>query len=711
MQARTGWRWLEWVTIATILCLAASPASESLAQAPTPISACGTISTPGNYMLTADLQTGGHCFVIAASSVGIDLNNHTISGAGTSGSSAITDGGVDEGPLVIVNGKIKGFYDGILLYGSSHVTIDKVDSSGNLEDGIYIVGGLNTVTNTTVSNNGGDGLRVRGATNLISKVTATGNKTDGILSEGGSTLVTDCTATSNGSGIEADGGSNFLTNLKVMRNGSGIDAFGGSNSLINSVVTHNSGHGFSSADDHNVVDGSNVSDNGNVGILLPGSNNLVNASVANGNGGDGISLGYGAAGGNLVTGSTANSNSGGSGIVLVGTGSLNIVSRSEANNNGSGGVGIACPGNVFKVTAHNNSGPNLSISNGSCAEAGVVGAPSPTALSACSATPLKAGSYVVTRNLSAAGNCFTIGGSPIAIDLGHHTITGNGTGSAITDGGTAFQSIIIADGKIENFASGINLPASSTVTVDSVNASSEINEGIFIGGSGNTVTSVEANDTRGVGMGIASCCNTIAGAVANGNSGSGIDVEGAFDLLTHVSVNQNGHDGLDCKGNCFVTAVKAKNDRFSGLFLPNPVNSVTDSLIADNAGGSIALGPSSAVNHSEVKGNGGAAGIYSWYGIVVNATVSNQNTGDGMDFGVITGDSLVAASGAAHNQGDGIAGNGEDSIARSVADSNGKTGVTLPCPGNVYSLVADHNPSGNLSESGSGCVNLLNNAP
>jgi len=43
------------------------------ARADTPISACGTLSSPGNYFLTSNLTATGDCLVIAANNVAIDL--------------------------------------------------------------------------------------------------------------------------------------------------------------------------------------------------------------------------------------------------------------------------------------------------------------------------------------------------------------------------------------------------------------------------------------------------------------------------------------------------------------------------------------------------------------------------------------------------------------------------------------------------------------
>src|SRR5579864_185348 len=48
-----------------------------------PISACGTLSSPGAYFLTKNLSATGDCLVIAASNVAIDMKGKTITGNGS----------------------------------------------------------------------------------------------------------------------------------------------------------------------------------------------------------------------------------------------------------------------------------------------------------------------------------------------------------------------------------------------------------------------------------------------------------------------------------------------------------------------------------------------------------------------------------------------------------------------------------------------------
>ena len=57
-----------------------------------------------------------------------------------------------------------------------------------------------------------------------------------------------------------------------------------------------------------------------------------------------------------------------------------------------------------------------------------------TPISAC-VTITASGSYVLTRNLVAAGDCLAVAADFVTIDLAGHLITGNGTGAGIRDSG------------------------------------------------------------------------------------------------------------------------------------------------------------------------------------------------------------------------------------------------------------------------------------
>jgi hypothetical protein len=148
-KAKAGW--LSVIVSVAILGLgnAASAARPNTAAAPIPITSCETISAPGNYLVTANLTAASDsdCLVIAANGVGINLGKHTLTGSGANPGNGITDDGAGMNHIVIANGKITGFNNGVSLTSTggvlyrSYVTIDNVNSSSNKGDGAELGSG------------------------------------------------------------------------------------------------------------------------------------------------------------------------------------------------------------------------------------------------------------------------------------------------------------------------------------------------------------------------------------------------------------------------------------------------------------------------------------------------------------------------------------------------------------------------------------------
>ena len=63
-----------------------------------------------------------------------------------------------------------------------------------------------------------------------------------------------------------------------------------------------------------------------------------------------------------------------------------------------------------------------------------------------------------------------IAAANVAIDMKGKTITGNGTGAAITDNGIEYNFAIIANGKIRNFDDGIDLSHSGEAIISNVDS-------------------------------------------------------------------------------------------------------------------------------------------------------------------------------------------------------------------------------------------------
>ena len=69
----------------------------------------------------------------------------------------------------------------------------------------------------------------------------------------------------------------------------------------------------------------------------------------------------------------------------------------------------------------------------------------------------KPGSYKLTRNLTATGDCLVITADYVTINLNGYRILGDGTGHCITDDGNALEGIVIINGTVAGCLDGIHL--------------------------------------------------------------------------------------------------------------------------------------------------------------------------------------------------------------------------------------------------------------
>ena len=156
MLSRIATRQSTALTFAIAGLLLAGPA----ARAQTVLTACGDITSAGNYALGNNITAAGDCFTLKASNVAIDFKGKTLTGNGTG--AGIRDDETARNYAVISNGKIRNFYDGINVRASGNATIHEMDVSGNTSTGILITGCCSTLEAVKANENGGDGIFIRG---------------------------------------------------------------------------------------------------------------------------------------------------------------------------------------------------------------------------------------------------------------------------------------------------------------------------------------------------------------------------------------------------------------------------------------------------------------------------------------------------------------------------------------------------------------------
>ncbi|MBI2775594.1 right-handed parallel beta-helix repeat-containing protein [Candidatus Dependentiae bacterium] len=144
----------------------------------TPITAPVTISSPGYYCLANDI-TGG--IIITANDVSLDLNNHTMSGAGIgSGSGIVINSGFNR---KVFNGRIVNFDNGVSCNQSMNTLINEVAINTCFVEGMTITTCTGTVLDSIVINTIGNiGVHFNGINDasLIKNVTVS-NAQQGII--------------------------------------------------------------------------------------------------------------------------------------------------------------------------------------------------------------------------------------------------------------------------------------------------------------------------------------------------------------------------------------------------------------------------------------------------------------------------------------------------------------------------------------------------
>jgi parallel beta-helix repeat protein len=207
------------------------------------ISKCTTITEPGEYILTQDIElpkpTG--CIVIEADDVTFDGGGNTISGSNP----AVFIFGDN---VTVQNLTVDENNFGIIAIGASNACIADNTVTNTQNIGIQLSGGTtnSTVTRNTVTDNGIGILLDDASENVISDNTVTNNEGDGIVLQFGSN---DNDVTGNDS------------------SDNGVDGI------------------FLLESDDNTITQNTANDNGEVGInLIDSDNNLVAENTALGNG-------------------------------------------------------------------------------------------------------------------------------------------------------------------------------------------------------------------------------------------------------------------------------------------------------------------------------------------------------------------------------------------------------------------------------------------
>jgi parallel beta-helix repeat protein len=202
-------------------------------------------------------------FNITANNTQLDLNGHSVmfstevyQAKGNIGIAVRNKSGV-----TIRNGTVTGFQYGVLVEGSSEVSLESINVSASRKDGIDVDGSEEvSLTSVNVSGSGLEGICVDEKSSHVSMLN---NVVSGSASDGISIL-------GNSAGVS-------ILNSRVSGSGDvGVDIEGNSSevSILNSTVKNSTGEGIHCVDsNHNLFSGNEISNSSYYGIFLNNSNN------------------------------------------------------------------------------------------------------------------------------------------------------------------------------------------------------------------------------------------------------------------------------------------------------------------------------------------------------------------------------------------------------------------------------------------------------
>jgi len=208
----------------------------------------------------------------------------------------------------------------------------------------------------------------------------------------------------------------------------------------------------------------------------------------------------------------------------------------------------------------------------------------PTPIAGCT-TITKSGSYQLDRSItSSGGDCIVIKAENVTLDLDGQTILGKFTGSGITDDGLSRTGIIVRNGVVSQFQTGVSI--NSVAVVEKIYA------------------------WHNYGVGILVAAGTVRDNTVFFNDGFGIQAQSALVVGNVVQHNGGGINGF-----------------LGGV--------IRDNVVTANKGRGIVGGMGAVISGNSVMDNGGN-GIFAYCPSLVLGNASMRNAPN-YDLSVIAG--------------------------------------------------------------------------
>ena len=211
-----------------------------------------------------------------------------------------------------------------------------------------------------------------------------------------------------------------------------------------------------------------------------------------------------------------------------------------------------------------------------------------TLISACT-TITTPGSYILTRNLVAAGDCLVVAADFVTIDLAGHMIRGNRTGIGIQDSGLR-KGIAIHNGTITNFSAGLRIcgQGSIQILVERMRVIDNVNDGIALcDGMAIVKDSISSGNSQGIFVGPRS---VVRSTTTSNNASLGIQA-GLGSTIIGNTADENGNSGLSILEGSTIMNNSVRGNAQFGLVVTCPSNVLGNTLTANGPGGTTNLAP------------------------------------------------------------------------------------------------------------------------
>jgi hypothetical protein len=199
-------------------------------------------------------------------------------------------------------------------------------------------------------------------------------------------------------------------------------------------------------------------------------------------------------------------------------------------------------------------------------------------------TITQSGSYVVTKNLNAVGDCIVVKADFVTIDLDGFVLEGNGTGGGITDQGGVST--------VTNFSNGISLTASTGV-VERITSAGNTNVGIVMV-SGIVRDSTATGNVHNTGISVG------PRSLVTGCNSTGNDVGIGTNIGTTIignTVGLNVRHGIVMSGNGTIVNNTSNNNPQTGIHAECPSVVVGNTAVSNGTNFNL-VGAGCAADHN-----------------------------------------------------------------------------------------------------------------